>query len=234
MYACIHRRPPSVSSADVAGLARQFSPSVEQISAGTVVCSIAGLDRLIGTPHQVAAEISRCGASMGIQANLAIAANPDTAVLAALNLPGVTVIPPGREAEVLGELPIGALPATAEFLETLDRWGIATFADLAALPPIGLVERLGEDGERMRRLARGETNRPLQIAPIPEEYTASHILEQPLALLEPLLFVISSLHSRFGAEASAPGAGHQPDDAPSGTGGRRDAYARAGVPAARA
>lgn len=193
MYACIHRRPPSVSSADVAGLARQFSPSVEQISAGTVVCSIAGLDRLIGTPHQVAAEISRCGAAMGIQANLAIAANPDTAVLAALNLPGVTVIPAGREAEVLGELPIGALPATAEFLETLDRWGIATFADLAALPPIGLVERLGEDGERMRRLARGETNRPLQIAPIPEEYTASYILEQPLALLEPLLFVISSL-----------------------------------------
>jgi protein ImuB len=193
VFACIHLTPPPILSVDLGALAQQFSPLVERISAGTVVCSIAGLDKLIGTPHQIAAEIARGGAAMGIQASLAIAANPDTAVLAAVNLPGVTVIPPGREAEVLGDLPVAALPATAGFLETLDRWGIRTLADLAALPAIGLVERLGEEGERMRRLALGETTRPLQIAPAPQDYAASLTLDQPLALLEPLLFVISSL-----------------------------------------
>lgn len=193
MFACIHLTSPPIPSVDLGALAQQFSPLVERISAGTVVCSIAGLDKLIGTPHQIAAEIARRGAAMGIQASLAIAANPDTAVLAAVNLPGVTVIPPGKEAEALGDLPVEALPATAEFLETLDRWGIRTLADLAALPAIGLVERLGEEGERMRRLALGQGNRPLQIAPTPRDYTASLTLDQPLALLEPLLFVISSL-----------------------------------------
>jgi protein ImuB len=193
VFACIHLTSPPIPSVDLGALAQQFSPLVERISAGTVVCSIAGLDKLIGTPHQIAAEIARRGAAMGIQASLAIAANPDTAVLAAVNLPGVTVIPPGKEAEALGDLPVEALPATAEFLETLDRWGIVTLADLAALPAIGLVERLGEEGERMRRLALGQGNRPLQIAPTPRDYTASLTLDQPLALLEPLLFVISSL-----------------------------------------
>ena len=193
MFACIHLTSRPIPSVDLGALAQQFSPLVERISAGTVVCSIAGLDKLIGTPHQIAAEIARRGAAMGIQASLAIAANPDTAVLAAVNLPGVTVIPPGREAEILGDLPVKVLPATAEFLETLDRWGIKTFADLAALPAIGLVERLGEESERMRRLALGETTRPLEIAPAPRDYAASLNLDQPLALLEPLLFVISSL-----------------------------------------
>ncbi len=198
MFACLHLTSPPLPSADLAALARQFSPLVEQTSAGTVVCSIAGLDRLIGTPHQIAAEIGRRGAAMGLQANLAIAADPDTAVLAAVNLPGVTVIPPGREAEVLGDLPVAALPATAGFLETLDRWGVATLADLAALPAIGLVGRLGEEGERMRRLALGQSNRPLQATPAPRDYTAGLNLDQPLALLEPLLFAISSLiHDLF-------------------------------------
>jgi protein ImuB len=193
VFACIHLTSPPVPSADLGALARQFSPSVERISDGTVVCSIVGLDKLIGTPHQIAAEIARRGAAMGIQANLAIASNPDTAVLAAVNLPGVTVIPPGKEAEILGDLPVSALPATTELLETLDRWGVKTFADLAVLPPIGLVERLGEEGGRMRRMALGATNRPLEATPIPQDYAASLNLDQPVALLEPLLFVVSSL-----------------------------------------
>jgi protein ImuB len=130
---------------------------------------------------------------MGILANLAIASNADTAVLAGMNLPGINVIAPGQEAEAIGDLPVKVLPATEEFLETLERWGIRTLADLAALPRIGLVERLGDEGERMRRLAAGETSRPLQIASLPEEYIARHILDEPLTLLERLLFVVSPL-----------------------------------------
>ncbi len=68
----------------------------------------------MGPPHQIAAEIGRCGASLGIQASLAIANNPDTAVLIATNKPGVTIVPPGQEAGALGAAHIEALGAISE------------------------------------------------------------------------------------------------------------------------
>src|SRR5580658_5295676 len=118
MFACIHS-----AHGNLFALASSFSPAVERTSPGTVVFSIAGLGRLIGMPHQIAAEIGRCGAAMGIQASLAIAANPDTAVLIARNKPGVTIVPPGQESRALGAFPIGTLPATPRLLETFERWG---------------------------------------------------------------------------------------------------------------
>src|SRR5438034_1246767 len=60
--------------------------------------------------------------ALGLEANVAIASNPDTAVLAARGLcatgscgagatarAAVTVIPPGKEAEQLGSLPVEVL-----------------------------------------------------------------------------------------------------------------------------
>ena len=48
-----------------------------------------------------------------------------------------------------------------ELQETLERWGIRRFRDLAALPPLGIAERLGPEGLRLRELARGEAERKL-------------------------------------------------------------------------
>ncbi len=48
------------------------------------------------------------------------------------------------------------MPGAANLLETLERWGIRRFQDLAALPPLGIAERLGPEGLRLRELARGE------------------------------------------------------------------------------
>jgi protein ImuB len=100
----------------------------------TVVFSIEGLERLIGTPHQIASEIARTGAERGIPGRLAIASNPDTAVLAARNKSGVTVIPLGKELDALASLPIEALDTDPAILETLESWGIESLGDLAALP----------------------------------------------------------------------------------------------------
>src|SRR5580692_6748177 len=103
MFACVHS-----THGDLLALASSFSPAVERTSPEAVVFSIAGLGRLMGTPYQIAAEIGRCGAALGIQANLAIANNPDTAVLIATNKPGVTLVPPGKEADFLAPFPIEA------------------------------------------------------------------------------------------------------------------------------
>jgi len=174
-------------------LAASFSPLVEDTAPGMVVFSIVGLGRLIGTPQEIAAAVARRGAEAGIQANLAISADPDTAMLAARHIRGITLIPAGREAERLGGLPVEVLPAELELIETLDRWGIRTLADLAALPELGFIARFGEQGERLLRLARGETHRSLRVMATPESYQRRIELEHPQRLLEPLLFVIASL-----------------------------------------
>jgi protein ImuB len=191
MFACVYA--PSCEQATLLALASSFSPLVEDTAPGMVIFSIVGLGRLIGTPQEIAAAVARRGAEAGIQANLAISADPDTAMLAARHLRGITLIPPDREAERLGALPVHVLPADAELIETLDRWGIRTLAELAALPELGFIARFGESGERSMRLARGETHRSLRVMTPPESYQRRIELEHPQRLLEPLLFVISSL-----------------------------------------
>jgi protein ImuB len=191
MFACVYA--PSCEQATLLALASSFSPLVEDTAPGMVIFSIVGLGRLIGTPQEIAATVARRGAEAGVQANLAISADPDTAMLAARHLRGITLIPPDREAELLGTLPVDVLPAEPELIETLDRWGIRTLAELAALPELGFIARFGDAGERILRLARGETRRSLRVMTPPESYQRRIELEHPQRLLEPLLFVISSL-----------------------------------------
>lgn len=187
MFGCLHGPSPRLGE-----LAEQFSPLIETLSADTVVFSLTGLHSLFGDSHQIASEISRRGAAMSIEANLCIAADKTTAVLTARNLPGVTIIPAGKEAEALSEISIEALPAEPDLLVTLHRWGLRTLGDLAALPEIGTRERLGEAGHRLRSLALGQHVDLLRLARSPAEYTAREEFEHPVELLEPLLFVVSA------------------------------------------
>ena len=195
MFACLYA--PSSAQEKLLALASSFSPLVEDTGRGIVIFSIMGLGRLIGTPPEIAAAVARRGAEAGIQGNLAISADPDTAMLTARYIRGSTLIAPGREADHLSGLPVDVLPAEPEFLETLHGWGVRTLAEFAALPPLGLIARFGEEGERLLRLARGETRRSLRAMTPAENYQRRMELEHPLRLLEPLLFVIASLLSEL-------------------------------------
>jgi protein ImuB len=193
MYACLSA--PDADPAALADLASRFSPVIETREAGIVVFAINGLGRLIGDTHQIASEIARRAEERGIRGQLAIASNPDTAELAARHRPGVTIVVPGREAEALGGLPLRVLIpyCQPETLRTLEHWGVHTLADLAALPGLGLIERFGEEGDRLRKLASGQAARPLDIATSREEFVAATELEHEITLLEPLLFVLNTL-----------------------------------------
>jgi len=187
MFACL-----CGNSEHLYALASEFSPLIEVAAADTVVFSIAGLNRLIGTQSQIASEISRRGEEAGIQASIGIAANPDTAILAARNMRGITIIPEGRELDILGDLPVEVLPAQdSSLLETLNSWGIVTLADFAALPELGIRERLGEEGADLLSLASGRRNRPLHITRLSDDFSSREDLDYPLTKLEPLLFILS-------------------------------------------
>jgi protein ImuB len=65
--------------------------------------------------------------------------------------------------------------------------------ELRELPELGLVARFGDEGTRLLRMARGETQRTLRVMELPENYERSVNFDHPQRLLEPLLFVLSSL-----------------------------------------
>ena len=187
MFASLH------GPGNLTALAFEFSPVVEQTAPDTVTFDASGLDRLFGLPQEVAAAVARRAAESGIQASLALASNPDAAICAARGFRGVHVIPQGDEAKYLGPLPLELLSPTPALRETLERWGIRRFQDLAALPPLGIAERLGREGLELRELARGEAQRKLAPLTEPERFAESIELEDPVELLEPLAFLLARL-----------------------------------------
>ena len=187
MFACLH------GNGNLTALGFEFSPLVEQTAPDTVTLDASGLDRLWGFPQDVAAAIARRAAEIRVKINIALAANPDAAICAARGFPGVSIVPQGDEAKFLGPLPLACLAPSPELLETLERWGIRRFRDLAALPPLGIAERLGPEGLRLRELARGEAERKLVPLDPPLEFEDAIELEYPVELLEPLAFLLARL-----------------------------------------
>jgi protein ImuB len=187
MYACL------CGDGDLIALAREFSPVVEATAPGVVTLDAAGLERLFGPAQDVAAAMARRAAELGLEVNLALAANPDAAICAARGFRGIGIVPEGDEAKYLGTLPLALLAPSPELGETLARWGIRRFQDLAALPPLGIAERLGPEGLRLRTLARGEADRKLAPIELPEDFAEELELEHPIELLEPLAFLLARL-----------------------------------------
>src|SRR5215468_127529 len=134
-----------------------FSPRVESTAPGTVILDLAGTEKLFGSMHALAQKIALHAAGFGFEVNVAIAANPDTAFYAARGFTGITIITAGEEAERLASLPVDVLSASPEMLGILDSWGIRNFHALTLLPPVPLVERLGQTGLHLQKIARCET-----------------------------------------------------------------------------
>jgi protein ImuB len=179
MFACIHG-----PSASLLQTAAAFSPSFEQSAPDTVLFRVDGLQRLHGSPRQIAEAIAR---RAGAEINVAIAETADAAILAARNFPGVTVAPS------LTALDVSTLPLTDEMTQVFESWGIYTLDQLAQLPETGLAERFGAHGVYLRQLARGAIHRPLKIFQPETTYEDRIELDHPVSLLEPLLFLIARL-----------------------------------------
>jgi len=192
MYACLHGK------GNLTALALEFSPTVEQTAADTVTLDVFGLDRLFGMPQDIASAIVRRAAETHVEASIALAANPDAAICAARGFAGISIIPQGDEAKFLGSLPVSLLAqnpfqGSQELQETLERWGIRRFRELASLPPLGIAERLGAEGLRLRALASGEVERKLVPIEDPLHFEDEIELDYPVDLLEPMAFLLARL-----------------------------------------
>jgi protein ImuB len=214
----------SVAHAVLLDCAQSFSPCVEDAAADTVILDLAGMESLFGSLLEIAHNLFRCAANLGLDGNVAVASNPDAAVVAARGFSGVTVIPSGQEADSLGSLPVEVLSAgwiaekeregkkkekeedqqeSVRLLAVLERWGIRDLRALAALPKVALSERLGQEGLRLQQLARGEASRTLVPVEAPAVFEEAIELEYPILLLEPLAFLLNRLLEQICARLAA-------------------------------
>jgi len=159
----------------------------------TVVVDLAGCEKLFGSPDKIAHDLARIASNVGFDTHVAVAETFLAAQCAAQGFPGITVIPPGQESARIGALPLESLRIPAEFLETLKRWGIRTYAEFAALPEISVVERFGQEGRRWQQIAQGKDSKPLIALDFPGQFEECMELESPVELLEPLLFIVNRL-----------------------------------------
>jgi len=221
---CSHEQEVSTHAA-LLDIAHAFSPRVEDTAPDTLMLDLTGLERLYGVPAKMAGDLASRLRTIGVEANVAIAANPDAALHAARGFSGTTIIPAGSEAQRLGVLPLQVLLDAFEIasqkkpeikasqreaeklrermLDTLERWGVRDFRTLALLPEHALASRLGETGTQLRRLARGEGMRTLVLCAPAVQFMEAMELESPVETIESLSFVLNRLLEQLCARLEA-------------------------------
>jgi protein ImuB len=190
MYGALHS-PSALAEGVLLTLAREFTPRVESLGPTDVVLDLHGLGRVWSAPEVLGHALLLAGRDRGFSLHAAIASTRVAALVTARGRPGLTVITPGQEADTLAPLPLDLLDLADERHDLFRRWGLRTLGDLAALPARGLAERLGPDGPRLRRLARGQDDTPLVPTRAPDTFESTLELEWPIDGLEPLSFVLA-------------------------------------------
>jgi len=187
--------------------AGSFSPRIEQVSddhAFLCVMDIAGTEKLFGSPMDVAVRVRQTFASIGISCSATVSANFHAAVCLAKGSTAnkaPLIVLAGKERQALAPLPLSVLQLSIELAGTFAQWGVATLGNLAMLTERDLIARLGQEGKRLRLLARGEA--PHLFQPIdPVRAMEEQIeLDNPVEILDSLLFGVSMMLDQLLARA---------------------------------
>ncbi len=175
----------------------QFSPRIEAVKThpGIYVLDIQGMSSLFGDTAQLANKLRQRIMASGFLVNVAVSQNFHAACCMARGRAGVSIVPLGNEAQALGTLPLQVLDLESEQEETFASWGIRTLAELAALPEIDLIARIGQVGQRLHSLARGEW--PHLMIPLEASFESELVekveLDYPVEMLEPVLFLMAHM-----------------------------------------
>jgi protein ImuB len=176
--------------------AAQFSPRIEEVSAANAcsfVLDVAGCELLFGPSEQMAAQVREAMAVAGFRVSVAVSANFHVARIKAATGRGITIVPAGEEATSLAKLPLSALGLAENPRETFAVWGIRTLGELAALPEVELITRLGAEAREWRALARGAARHTFQ--PIEADFTLREFYEfdSPVEQMDGLLFIAARM-----------------------------------------
>ena len=161
--------PPSRSrysemSVEVFSILRSVTPLVEGSSIDEAFLDVSGLTRHFDSSLEVARHVrSRIRAETGLPSSVGVASAKFIAKLASEHAKpdGLHHVPHSRRLEFLHPLPAQALPGVGPAtLAALQRLGVETIGDLAALPELSVTSAVGgAAGVKLLELARGVDSR---------------------------------------------------------------------------
>src|SRR5439155_9200961 len=177
------------------------TPLVEGLSIDEAFLDVRGLERIAGTPTEIAVRLRRAAlARVGLPITVGVARTKFLAkVASAVAKPnGLLVVPPDRELAFLHPLPVerlwGVGPVTAGKLR--DR-GIVTVGKVARLGEAALVSMLGvAAGRHLHALAHNRDPRPVHVGGRRHSMGAQHALGSRPRSPEDIDAVLASLVDR--------------------------------------
>jgi protein ImuB len=196
------------TQAAVLECAGKYSPRIEMSShedKWSCILDIAGTDKLFGNPLQMVTRILDDLSTLGIHCTIAVSFNFYTSLcLAQSNVSHAQVMTSAdEERQALATLPLTVLDISLNHFEIFSQWGVWTLGMLAVLPEKELIVRLGQEGQRLRQLARGEYPHLFQpIEPIVAMVEQIE-LDTPIDILESLMFGVSMMLDQLIARASS-------------------------------
>lgn len=172
---------------------------------GGLFLDITGCAHLFGGESALVRRPGAFAARFGLAARAAIADTPGAAwAWARFGPADAPILPRGAHARRLAPLPVAALRLAAADVETLDRLGLRTVGDLAALPRASLALRFGEAPLRRLDQARGAAAEPVSplrpVVPYAAEAGFGEPLATPEAVAAALERLLATLTARLGRE----------------------------------
>ena len=174
-----------------------FSPRLEDQSDDICCLCIAdlqGMERVLGPVQSAIRQIRSQLNTLGFFVKVASGTNVPAIVCLARSSPAVLLhIPKGEQAQALSRLPLSTLSLQPDHATTLAQWGLRTLGDLAELPEIELIARLGQEGQRLCDLACGKLSHLFCPIPVPFTLQEFREFESPVEQMESLLFALYAM-----------------------------------------
>ena len=184
---------------DIRALMFELTPLVEPVSIDEAFLDLAGCEGVHGMPAApvLARFARRVEREVGVTVSIGLSYCKFLAKLASdMDKPrGFAVISREEALEILAPLSVGKLWGVGKVAhERLGRLGFSTIGDLQRLDEMSALARLGEDGRRLWRLARGIDTRRVTIEREAKSISAETTFERDVgerAELERTLLILS-------------------------------------------
>ncbi|MFI9506460.1 DNA polymerase Y family protein [Nocardia sp. NPDC052566] len=185
-------------------------PGVEVLRPGLLVLNARGAARFFGSEEAAAERLIDTVAAVGVEAQIGIADELSTAVIAARR---GAIVPRGGGAEYLAPLPVSELavepslaaPQRADLVNLLHRLGLRRVGDFAALSPAEVTSRFGTDVMLAHRCARALPERRPSARPPSPDLPVAYSCDPPIERVDAAAFAGRMLATRLHAKLSAAG-----------------------------
>lgn len=182
----------------------ELTPKVETLRPGVCATPVRGPARYYGGEEEYRTRVVDAVTKAGFTCGAGIADGIFAAGLAARAGPGGTVVPPGKTRAFLAAYSTAVLDRP-ELSGLLDRLGVRTLGDLAALPVGRVAERFGADGAMVHRLARGLDPRPLAPRAPRADLSRTYEFDPPADAGDRVVFAAKALAEELHAGLTARG-----------------------------